>query len=248
MKKLLSRLLTSNTPSINEVDGHPLEVVRTNRRKSASIKIENGQVKVIIPKTLSNKALNQLIQKKTPWIRKKLKEHSEITPMKPKEYVSGESFAYLGKNYRLKLTGNDSGEVKLKGGQLVLGVDKSLAEDDWRGFVRDRLVDWYISHAESRLREKTARYAKILGVKPQSITVKDYKSRWGSCSSKGDISYNWKIIIAPHHIVDYVVVHELCHLIHHNHSPEYWKVVEKVVPDYKDCREWLKENGTKLDL
>jgi len=224
----------------------PYEVKRTNRKKSASIKVVEGRVEVIIPKTLTKKGLLQLIQNKTPWIVRKLKEQSEITPTKPKEYVSGESFAYLGKNYRLKLTQNDSGEVKLKSGQLVLGVGENLSETERDRFVKGQLERWYVDHAEQRLREKTSRYAEIIGVRPKSIKVRDYKSRWGGCSSKGEISYNWKIIMAPHHVVDYVVVHELCHMIHHNHSPEYWKTVERVYPDYRECRDWLKVNGDKL--
>lgn len=226
----------------------PLEIVRTNRRRSASIRVDNGQVKIIIPKGLSDEGLKRLIQKKTPWIHQKLREFSKITPMKTKEYVTGESFTYLGKNYRLKLTGNDSGEVRLRGGRLVLGVDKSLSEGDRVVFVKAALERWYLSHAEKRLREKTARYAKILGVKPQYLKVRDYKSRWGSCSSRGGISYNWRIIMAPHQIVDYVVVHELCHILHHNHSAVYWRAVERVIPDYRVCREWLRVNGVGLAI
>ena len=233
----------------DDVDSEfPVEVKRTNRRKTASIKIEEGKVQVIIPKTLSKKGLQKLIQKKTPWIRRKLKDQSEYALAKQKEYVSGESFAYLGKNYRLKLTQNDSDAVKLKGGRLVLGVDEDLSETDREVFVKGALEKWYLSHAEDRLREKTARYAKIIGVKPSSVTLKSYKSRWGSCSSKGDISYNWKIIMAPHHIVDYVVVHELSHMIQLNHSPAYWRSVERFIPDYQQCRKWLKVNGVRLEL
>jgi predicted metal-dependent hydrolase len=80
------------------------------------------------------------------------------------------------------------------------------------------------------------------------VGVKEYKARWGSCSSSGDVTYNWRIIMAPHHIVDYIVVHELCHLLEHNHGPKYWKHVKSVVPDYKECREWLKVNGEGLRI
>ena len=130
----------------------------------------------------------------------------------------------------------------------MLGVDEDLSETDREVFVKGALEKWYLSHAEDRLREKTARYAKIIGVKPSSVTLKSYKSRWGSCSSKGDISYNWKIIMAPHHIVDYVVVHELSHMIQLNHSPAYWRSVERFIPDYQQCRKWLKVNGVRLEL
>ena len=94
--------------------------------------------------------------------------------------------------------------------------------------------------------EKTNRYAAIMGLTPQSVFVKDYKARWGSCFPDGKISYNWRIIIAPHHIVDYVVVHELCHLKHPNHSPAYWRSVKRVVPEFAIFRKWLSEHGSKL--
>lgn len=81
-----------------------------------------------------------------------------------------------------------------------------------------------------------------------SVKVKSYKSSWGSCSRSGDISFHWAIIMAPHYIVDYVVVHELCHMIHHNHSPAFWQQVEKVLPNYSECRGWLKVNGQELNI
>jgi predicted metal-dependent hydrolase len=224
----------------------PYEVIRTDRKKSATIKVEEGKVLVVIPKSLSPKRLEILLHEKTPWIHKKLHEYSLVEPVKPKEYVSGECFTYLGRNYRLKLTGNDSGDVKLKGGQFVLGVDAKLSGDEKTGFVRDSLLEWYFTHAKEKLEEKTRRYAKVIGVEPKSVMVKSYKSRWGSCSSKGDISYNWKIIIAPHRVVDYVVIHELSHMLHHNHSDQFWQSVQRFIPDYQEYREWLKLNGSKL--
>ena len=219
-----------------------IEVVRTKRRKTASIKVIDGVVQAIVPDQLSDARVEGLIQKRIPWIRRKLREQSQAVLPKPKEYVSGESFTYLGRNYRLKvLRGNDQ-EVKLKGGYLEVGVSKKPKEGD----IRNALVEWYEEHALNRLTEKTNRYAGIMGVSPNSIVARDYKSRWGSCSSKGDVSYNWRIIIAPHHIVDYVVVHELCHLKHPNHSPAYWKSVKSEIPDYEVCRQWLKEHAREL--
>ena len=219
-----------------------IEVVRTKRRKTASIKVIDGAVQAIVPDRLSDGRVEALIQKRTAWIRRKLREQSQAVTPRPKEYVSGESFTYLGRNYRLKvLRGNDD-DVKLKGGYLEVGVSKNSKDTD----IRNALVDWYEKHALDRLNEKTNRYAGIMGVSPNSISVRDYKSRWGSCSSKGEISYNWRIIITPNHIVDYVVVHELCHLKHPNHSPAYWKSVKREISDYEVCRQWLKEHGASL--
>ena len=89
---------------------------------------------------------------------------------------------------------------------------------------------------------------KSTGVEPASAGIKTFKSRWGSCSTCGDITFNWKIIIAPNRIVDYVVVHELCQLKRHDHSPVFWKCVERVVLDYKECKFWLKQNGNGLEI
>ena len=219
-----------------------IEVVRTKRRKTASITVIDGSVQAIVPDQLSNARVEKLIQKRTPWIRRKLREQSQAVSPKPKEYVSGESFTYLGRNYRLKILSGGYREVKLIGGYLEVDVSKNSSEND----IRNALVDWYEEHALDRLTEKSDRQAGILGVSPNSIAVRDYKSRWGSCSSKGDISFNWRIIIAPHHIVDYVVVHELCHLKHPNHSPAYWRSVKREIPDYEVCRRWLKEHATEL--
>jgi predicted metal-dependent hydrolase len=219
-----------------------IEVVRTKRRKTASIKVIDGVVQAIVPDQLSDARVEALIQKRTPWIRRKLREQSQAVTPKPKEYVGGENFTYLGRNYRLKvLSGNDH-VVKLKGGYLEVGLPKNSKDGD----IRNALAEWYEEHALHRLIEKTNRYAGIMGISPNSISVRDYKSQWGSCSSKGEISFNWRVIIAPHHIVDYVVVHELCHLKHPNHSPAYWKSVKREISDYEVCRHWLKEKGSSL--
>lgn len=226
----------------------PVEVIRTRRKKTVAIKIVEGRVQVIAPKRLSQKRIDELVYKKASWICEKLRIQSEMLPVESRQYVSGESFAYLGKTYPLKLICNDVEDVKLKRGQFVLAVDNSLSDEQRAFFVREQLVRWYQEHAEQRLSEKVACYASIVGVVPRSLIVKTYKSRWGSCSIHGDISFNWKIIIAPNRVVDYVVIHELCHMHQHNHSRKFWDCVERVMPDYKQYREWLKSNEKYLDV
>jgi len=230
------------------MDGFPfqVEVVRTDRKRSASIRLLGDLVKVSVPMTLSDSRIRNLVTKRTPWIKNKLQEQSDrpITP--PKEYVSGETVTYLGKNYRLKVLVGDQPSIKLRRGYVEATVTKT--EIDPTNTIRSLLERWYRSHAEKRLEEKTVRLASVIGVNPASVTVKNYKSRWGSCSTKGDISYNWRIILAPHSIVDYVVAHELCHMLEHNHSSKYWKHVERHVPNYRECREWLKHNELAKDL
>ena len=112
----------------------PVEIFKTDRRKTASIKIVDGGVHVIVPKRLSDARVKDLILKRTSWIQQKLRIQSETVPPKPKEYVSGENFTYLGKNYKLKLIPNGDGEVKMKGKYLTLGYPKILSETDRKSF------------------------------------------------------------------------------------------------------------------
>ena len=224
----------------------PVEIVRTDRRKTVAFSVIEEQVRIVVPKRLSEKRIQQLIQRKTPWIRRKLQIQSTIPPVRSKEYVSGESFTYMGRNYRLKVLEGSADGVKLENGQLVVRIPKNIQGKKKTDRVEKQLKHWYINHAQEKMTEKTRRYAEILGVKPDTVAVRDYKSRWGSCSVKGEIKYNWKIIIAPNHIIDYVVVHELSHMRHPNHSRDFWRYVGRVIPDYRECREWLKENGRTL--
>jgi len=226
----------------------PIEIIRTERSKSASIEIEDDTVKVTVPQNLSDLRIEELIKNRTVWIRQKLKIQTETIRPKDKEYVNGETFSYLGRNYRLKCLSGGSGEAKLTNGYLTVWLTKDASGAAEGGCVRQSLQQWYQARALEKLKEKTKRYSAILGVSPQSVGVKEYKARWGSCSSSGDVTYNWRIIMAPHHIVDYIVVHELCHLLEHNHGPKYWKHVQNVVPNYKECREWLKVNGLSLKI
>jgi len=227
-------------------NGFVAEIVRSSRRKTAAIKIKKGKVFVIVPECLTMAAIESLVDKKHRWIKEKLAIQNEIIDIKPKEFISGESFSYLGKNHPLKIESGLYPVIKLHQDELVVSVrDKTV---DNSQAIKQLLFKWYKQQAESELRDKTERYSSIIGVNPSSVTIKSFKSRWGSCSIAGGIQYNWKIIIAPDRIVNYVVIHELCHILHHNHSPAFWKAVEKYCHDYRDCSAWLKINGGRLEI
>jgi len=229
-----------------ERNDYTAEVIRTSRRKTASIKVNEGKVSVIVPSSLSLDKIESLLIKKDRWIKEKLVLHDQIVATKSKEFVSGESFSYLGRNYRLKIVEGQYPDLKLHQGRFVASV--RYKEVNNAPSIKQMLIRWYKQHAESKLIEKTQRYAKIIGVAPASIGIKSFQSRWGSCSSTSDIVYNWKIIMAPNRVVDYVVVHELCHIHHHNHSPQFWQLVNRYCPDYIECKDWLRLNGKSLGI
>ena len=107
---------------------------------------------------------------------------------------------------------------------------------------------WYKRQAEQKLVEKVGRYAPIVGVEPTGVGIKSFKSRWGSCTAKGRLEFNWRVMMAPNSIVDYVVIHELCHLKQHDHSAEFWQMVERVMPSFVEKKAWLKQFEMSLRL
>jgi predicted metal-dependent hydrolase len=223
------------------------KVIKTDRRRTASIAVKDNAVLVTVPRTLSDDKVHAIVVKKKTWIKDKLNYYEQTQNLsKAKEYISGEGFAYLGRNYRLKvLTGKLNG-VQFRNGKLVAHIPKDYSKSKRERTVKRLLEQWYQERALVKLQEKTHRLARKVGVKPKSITIKSYKGRWGGCNSKQELFFNWKIIIAPNRIVDYVVTHELVHLIHHDHSKSYWKRLKSIFPEYEDCKEWLKVNGRNL--
>ena len=228
------------------VNGYTAKIIRTSRRKTASIKVSEGKVSIIVPESLSTDKIESLLAKKSRWIKDKLTLHEDTATLKTNEFVSGEAFSYLGRNYRLKVVKGLYPSITFHQGRFVASVMNLTVNN--QPAIKQLLIRWYKQHAEAKLIEKTQRYAKILGLSPSSVGIKTYQSRWGGCSQSGEIYYNWKIIMAPNCIVDYVVIHELCHIKHHNHSQVFWALLESYCPDYSDSKEWLKLNGNRLDI
>lgn len=224
-------------------NGFVAEISRTNRAKSATIKVEEGVVVVVVPKTLTQARIKQLLDDKAQWIKQKIALHPQAPVPHEKQYVSGEAFSYLGRNYRLKVTEGELTPIKLVQGRLTMSAPKDSSQ---HRMIRDALTSWYRRRAEQKLREKLIRYSLIVGVETNGYKVKEFQSRWGSCTPRGRVDFNWKIIMAPNRVVDYVVVHELCHLKQHDHSPQFWKLVESIMPDYAESKEWLRVNGAGL--
>ncbi|MDY0213859.1 MAG: SprT family zinc-dependent metalloprotease, partial [Desulfuromonadaceae bacterium] len=169
----------------------------------------------------------------------------QIVPTAVKQYVCGEVFSYLGCDYCLQVVSGPFAPVELVSGALMVCVPGGSTQPH---MVRNALLRWYKRQAHELLEKKVKRLALKVGAQPASIEIKTFKARWGSCSINGKLQFNLLIVLAPERIVDYVVVHELCHLLQHNHSAAYWREVERVMPDYRECREWLKVNVATLKV
>ena len=228
-----------------EVLGLRVEVVRSIRR-TAGLHIVGTDLQVRVPEHLEDQRVAEILKQKRPWIRSKVAELQRVPPHRTKELVSGETFPYLGRNYRLKVQEGNQVGVCLSGGYLRATIRPTEHNESQELRIQQYLQNWYRSRALERLQDKTHRYAQQIGVSPAGISVRNFKSRWGSCDKKGDVVFNWNIIKAPHSIVDYVVIHELCHLIHPNHSKVFWELVGRHDASYPEHRQWLRKTGAGL--
>ncbi len=228
-----------------EVLGLRVEVVRS-RRRTAALHIVGNELQVRVPNQVRDESIIEILQKKRPWIRRKVVQLKEVPVPQPKEFVSGEAFPFLGQNFRLKVQEGHRVGVQLSEGYLLTTVRPSEVGEQRKQRIQQYLKSWYRSRAEERLQEKVERYSKKIGVSPKGLHVREFKSKWGSCDSQGTLAFNLHLIKAPHPIIDYVVIHELCHMLQPNHSKNFWKEVEKYDAAFKEHREWLNLRGATL--
>lgn len=226
------------------------EIRRSNRRKTVAIKIDpEASVVVYSPQFLKADKIEEIVGKRAQWIIEKqelVKNRGYLYPAK--EFVSGEAFPYLGKQYRLKVTrcASEEEKCKLMNGRFMVQINGELNGRRVKRTVRNALIDWYLGRAEQKIPERVAIYARQIGKWPERIEIKNHKRRWGSCSHHGIVRFNWKIIMAPVTILDYVIVHELCHLICPDHSAHFWHKVQTIIPDYTKRRSYLKEYSLQM--
>lgn len=226
-------------------------IKRGRRKKTVALQIQpNSTVVVLSPYFLDKDKIKEIVRKRARWIIQKQEKIKKLNAEMPqKEFVSGESFPYLGREYRLKVIKSKDEKCcpcKLMSGRFYVEINNKFSDRGASKIVKEKLLEWYIEHAKEKINERVQRYSKLIGIIPQKIIIRNQEKRWGSCSHSGVLRFNWKAIMAPLSVLDYVIVHELCHRIHQNHSPDFWQKVGSVIPDYKKKREWLKENSLLL--
>ena len=202
---------------------------------------------VTAPLNVSKDKISQAVLKKAPWILRKVSRLEQVIQKPPpREYVSGESYLYLGKSYRLKVVEDASvyaSEARLVGGRFLVTVPPVDSERARQSSVRNALKSWYAIHAERKLEERVQYYSGKLGIAPNGVVIKNQMKRWGSCTKEGALNLNFRIIMAPMSIIDYVLVHELAHLETPDHSEEFWSRIRRVLPDYDKRKDWLRVHG-----
>lgn len=238
-------MTAADSGEYREADGFIAEVIRSRRRKTADVRVEQGVVTVIVPRNLPDERIDRLLADKRGWITEKMRVQREARPASARRFVSGEAIPYLGRHYRLKVVDGPFKAPKLNKGHLMVSVPGGAEATP---MIRNAIIRWYRHRAAKTLKAKVDRLAPMVGVTPRRVEVKAFRSRWGSCTATGNLAFNWRIMMAPSRVVDYIVIHELCHLIHHDHSTAYWREVARVMPDYEVYREQLRGMAHELDV
>lgn len=222
--------------------------IEYKKRKTFAIEIvPPNKIKVKSPRGISKSKIEELVHSKANWIIKKLEEFKDIEHMQiERRFVDGEIFMYLGKEYILKITQDKNlkkAEVSICNEFIHVKTPKIEIE-----IIKKIMIEWYKIECDKKIRERIEVYGQKLGEMPRIIKVKEQKRRWGTCTSRRDVLFNWKCIMAPIDVIDYIVVHELCHLVHMNHSANFWSLVKSNFPHYEEKKQWLRKNGIKMEF
>ena len=214
---------------------YPVSVRRSSKRRSIELRVSGGGgLRVLCPIAMTDFQIGAFIDSKSSWIESKLSQIASRQLESPPSLEDGSLWRFRGQEFTLKLETGDA-RVLLEGDFLTVYSDLTAAE---------RLLrDWYYRQAESYLLSRTAHFSERMNVEPAKVQLKAYRSMWGRCNARHEIAFDWRVIQAPDSVIDYLVVHELAHLHHFNHSPEFWQCVESQLPRFRDSKLWLREHA-----
>lgn len=236
----------------------PYRLERRRGRRRVTLQLEPREgLRVLAPRRLALRQVESVLRQEAAWLRRRLAEVRRWEAAHPpRRYASGETLPLLGEAWPLEVS-EDAGRrrasvtrTRRDGGPGVirLRLPAGLPAGERRALARRTLEAWYRRLARRLLEKRAAHWSGRLGVAVAAISVRDPRTRWGSCSSTGRMSFSWRLAMAPPAVLDYLVVHELAHRVHADHSPAFWRLVETHAPRAKRLRAWLRERGPELYL
>lgn len=215
----------------------------SSRRKKLTITIERDRTIVVkAPQGTDPARIQQIIESKKQWIFEKIRhpqKYDELPHPPGKELVPGESMPYLGRNYRIEIVGDQQEDIYFR--------NKFLVSRQAIGKGQQVFQNWYKKKAKEKIIPRVRQFAQALGVEYKEIKISDSKYRWGSCTVNDNLNFNWRLIKAPMFVVDYVIAHELAHLLEPNHTPRFWNIVKTQITHFDKAKGWLKEHGEVLE-
>lgn len=221
-----------------------IQLIRSTRRSIAIQVLADGQVVVRAPLRLPAGYLERVLAEKTAWIQKMQAQAGQARlpdlggPAGKRRFEAGQPFPFLGQDYPLEIVERQAAPLRLEGGFRL----RRAALDQAAGTFEA----WYREQARALFTRRLAELAARHGFQYSRMRLSSARTRWGSCSSRSTISLNWRLVLAPAEVVDYVILHELAHLRVPNHSKDFWRLVESLCPQARQQRQWLKDNAARL--
>ncbi len=218
-----------------------VEIIRTNK-KTVSLIIRDGDLKVRCPKLFSNRRVYSVIKKKEVWVKKNILLQKEKKKISKEKYIDSKIYLFLGVERKLETIGSSDRFVILKPKKIIISGSNLSLED-----IKTILVKWYKKEAKRVIIERAKYFSRLMNLTYDEIIIKDYKSKWGLCLNlQKKIYINWRLIMAPLSVIEYVIIHELCHLKEPNHSKKFWAEVKRYRRNFKQDKMWLNKNGFLL--
>ena len=217
----------------------PVEKIVRSRRRTIALEVTPQATLVVrAPHRVPQAYIEEMIREKSAWVLAKMEEMRKRPQPIVHAYAEGEVFWFLGRPYPLQFLETSSGGIER--------TDRLFVPPRFRDTARQQVRQWYLQEAAKEIHSRCMWFSMMTGYSPASLRITDARQRWGSCTHRGGLNFSWRLIQAPLSIVDYVIVHELVHLRQMDHSPQFWKKVEELMPDYRQRRKWLRENERLL--
>ena len=232
------------------------KIIRSRRKTIALIVQADGSVVVRAPQRVTNRQIAEIVEEKAEWIRSRQTQVQSRPKAEVHQFTSGENFWYLGNPCRLLVTQGRQNRLEYSGWAFKLTVippstlhlADGKAEKERRALGQALFTAWYRQQARQVLEERVSRLAQQHGFSYRQVKITSARTRWGSCSGRGTLSFPWRLVMAPLAVIDYVVVHELVHTVIKGHGADFWGQVQALAPQYKQHVSWLKENGGVLEV
>ncbi len=225
---------------VSDITPIKYSLVRSRRRTAALVITPDAGLTVRAPMQMPLSRIESIIREKFDWITRKIQQQKSRPVPRVKFYANGERFLYLGEEYALRISDEFKGSLYFDNAFILSAREQGRAQD--------LFVWWYKREAQRVITERVDFFAQRDGFRFQTLKITGARRRWGSCNTLGNLSFSWRLVMAPLEVIDYVVVHELAHLEHCDHSPRFWNRVRALYPAADHCRAWLKKNGSALDL
>ncbi len=239
------------------------QLIRSAKRRTISLQVKAAQVRVLAPIQASDQDIALLVRQKSSWLWKKISQQQTITAIAERSYTSGCEFYFLGQPYNLRVDNNSalppyqvkqlSQFIQLQSDVINIGLPQlqprsaiTIKPASSEQLCQQILHDWYLEQAHHILVKRFDQLQQQTGLVSKSLKIRHYKSRWGSCDARQRINLNWLLVMAPISVIDYVIIHELCHLRFLNHSKQFWALVKHYYPEVDLAKAWLKQHQQHL--